>query len=430
VRGAFTYTIWIKTKKSEIQVAEWELVEKCVSFFNTLTSKDKWELAAAAGAAVSSVGAIIYKAWSIGKSSIKPAINTTVHTGMSPDDRKSLDDAIAGREKAISETEHAKTELVHINRLKSALSQNDEELWRFHKTPPPHDLLNKIHASGMRVLTFANLKGGVGKTTMAANLAAYFERQGKRVLLIDFDYQGSLSSTVLRAAGKTEVTGLAHLVLAGKIVPAALTSGDRRLDPTLPNLSLVPCNYELHREENRSFFNWLLNSDSSVSDPRFALARLLADDAILSTFQVVIIDTPPRLTLATINALAASTDFAIPTILDALSIENVGSFLKQVKLLFSNELNPHIKLAGMIGTMTAKDELNDTETTSRTALIKNAVEVWGPGAHMIARNVPNTARFHEDAGHTIAYLDHRSTNLKTRQVIEELGAQCSKAIGL
>jgi len=323
----------------------------------------------------------------------------------------------------------------NLDRLRDALEKSDEELWRFHRSPVPIELINAIVASGMKVITFANLKGGVGKTTMAANIAAYLERLGHRVLLIDFDYQGSLSATVLRSAGRDVGGSVSDKVLAEKIIPAEVCDNQRKLGPKLPGITLLSAGYELNREETRTLFRWLLKLDEK--DPRFALARLLAQPQ-MREFKYVIIDTPPRLTLATVNALAASTHLVVPTVLDDMSVENVGDFLTRTHDWFVRDLNPHLRFAGIIGTMTKQQSLNETELRSRksvedkalqhwdkldpTQLAARNLDPWPADAHVMLRNVPDTARFMEDAGRAVAYLDTRAPNKQTRDVIDAIGA--------
>lgn len=319
--------------------------------------------------------------------------------------------------------------LATAKRLLIALDKPDDELWRFHQAPLPQGGLDAIRASGLKVLTFANLKGGVGKTTMTANIAAYLEECGFRVLLIDFDYQGSLTSAARRAAQYNEVHGSsADKILTGQLIGAELADARFSLQPRLPGMSLIPAGNELNRQDTRMFVHWLLKPKDG--DPRYALARALADPAVHQRFDVVLIDTPPRLTLSTINALAASTHYCVPTILDFASIENIGNFVRQTDQLFRKGLNPRLEFAGIIGTMTEKLQLKDVELQARKRALDMALEEWGPNAYIFNQNVPDTARFREDAGRDIAYLDTRATNEATRSVIEAIGAEFVERLSL
>ena len=324
-------------------------------------------------------------------------------------------------------------ELKNLERLKTALDSKDDELWRFHQSKPPIGVLDSIRASKMRVITMANLKGGVGKTTMTANLGAYFERHEQRVLLIDFDYQGSLTLTVSRAAEREETASMAHLLLTGQLDGAAVASPDRAMGPRLPRISLLAAGNELNRQENRMLMRWLLKIDDA--DPRYALAGVLASPEVLARFDVVIIDTPPRLTLATINALCASTHFIIPTSLNQLAVQNIGNFLSQTSKWFRQDLNPRLEFAGIIGTMCTTVNLNDVELAAKKDANDAAIANWGPcpqfkGRYVFEQHVPNTARFREDAGRDIAYLDPRAPNAATRETIDALGTEIRQRLKL
>lgn len=322
---------------------------------------------------------------------------------------------------------HDRVALDNLHALTRALDQPNEELWQLHKSAVPRDVAPN-RSQKMRVVTFANLKGGVGKTTVAANLAAYFNARQVRTLLIDFDYQGSLSSTVLQAAGRQDAFSESEKILSGALSPDALVSPLYKLGGQLAQISLIPAAYELNRQETRLLMRWLLRLDEI--DPRFALARILADATVRDTFELVLVDTPPRLTLATINALCASTHVIVPTIFDRLATENVGDFLRQINHWFRADLNPSIELAGVVGTMTPTVTLGNTERQEKQSVAERAIEAWGPDAYMFSAFIPDTARFRQDAGRTIAYLDPRQENVNTRQTIDALGAEVARRIGL
>lgn len=192
---------------------------------------------------------------------------------------------------------------------------------------------------------------------------------------------------------------------------------------------------------------WLLQQGEP--DPRFVLARLLAGLDELAPDRrpdLVLIDTPPRLGLATVNALCASTHVIIPTNLDAAAVENIQTLVGQLKTWFRGELNPRIELAGIIGTMTLQALPDKTERASRLTAEQaaqskwgaraggiealQALEEWPQNAYVLKQTVPDTVRFKQDAGRTIAYLDRLKSNEDTRSVIARLGRELAGRIDL
>ncbi|MEQ1719261.1 MAG: ParA family protein, partial [Hyphomicrobium sp.] len=355
-----------------------EIVEKAWRFLQSLSVSEIWQLAVAVFTVTVGLVTVTFK---LTKLLIRLKPNAI---------EGELRKEITAKQDLITDL---RADADHIIQLKATLETGIDEqaLWKFRSASPPRDLLDRIHASPMKVLTFANYKGGVGKTTMAANIGAYFAKQGKRVLLIAFDYQGSLSSTVLRAAGRQEVQSHSDRLLTGVLTPSELTGQAYFLPPSLPQVALVPAGNALNVQEGRLALRWFLKMDDA--DPRFALVRLLSNADVLARFDVVIVDTPPRLSLATINALSASTHFAVPTILDSMSVENIGNLLDNVDTIFRRALNPNIKLAGIIGTMTEQQDPKDRELKAWESVADRAIEKWGPTTYFFKNTIPDTTRF-------------------------------------
>jgi cellulose biosynthesis protein BcsQ len=312
----------------------------------------------------------------------------------------------------------------HIARLQSELDKDADGIWRLHRVAPPSAALTILRNSSMRIVVFLNLKGGVAKTTTTVNMAAYFARLGKRVLVIDLDYQGSASAMLLRAGGLGEKPSAVDTVIAtgtGSIKEACDLSA--KLGP----IELLTAGDTLNRTETGTLFRWLLDP-KPTTDIRFNLASFLASPEVQARkYDVVLIDTPPRLTLSTINALTAATHFVVPTILDQLSIGNVGALTGQVRALFKAELNPHIELAGILPTLTYTRALNDVEQNAVQQLRLLVSDTWKAEPYIFENFVPDKTGIARIAAQEVAILDRRTDG--SAHFFEAVGKELAKRLG-
>lgn len=181
----------------------------------------------------------------------------------------------------------------------------------------------------MKVISIANFKGGVGKTTTAINLAAGLKNRGKKVLLIDVDSQANLTQS-LGITGEVEhsIYSVLHKEAFGektKLIDVLVsTSG----------LDLIPSSLDLANAELEL---------ASVYGREQILAQLLTS---IPEYDYVFIDCPPSMSMLTINALVASDCVLIPLQAEFLPLKGARSFLKHFELI--RKLNKKVSLLGFI----------------------------------------------------------------------------------
>ncbi|MTD93950.1 AAA family ATPase [Hyphomicrobium sp. xq] len=287
--------------------------------------------------------------------------------------------AIESRAPADEHLRGCRDEITSLSRkvaLVRTASQGDAaEFWSTSPGLRMDDYVRRLGDS-IPVCLFANQKGGVGKTTLSANLAACYAARGERVLAIDLDYQGSLTSLMLAQSRQrpTEFPSAVDLLHRDEL--PELWSGSAIVEGKAHHkLDYVSCWYSFEKLERNMEYSWVLAD--SKDDIRYRLARAILSEHVQNTYERVIIDAPPRMTAGFLNGLCASNYLFVPTVVDHVSAIAVGTFAKQVRRL--QPINPILKLAGIVGTMTSVDYLptaaapaaDSAETNVRNAMNSN-----------------------------------------------------------
>jgi cellulose biosynthesis protein BcsQ len=239
------------------------------------------------------------------------------------------------------------------------------------------------------IVSVFNLKGGVGKSMLTANLGAtlWGPQHKKRVLVVDLDYQGSLTRTCL---SPSRISRLRHgRDMSDKILrdnpPANLLAAlaEPVVDEQSPEHKgkIIATDEELQIAESKSMLRWLL--DPKGDDVRYRLRAALHVPEI-SAHDLVLLDCPPRLTTATINALLASDYVLVPTILDEVSAESVSRVLRWLAVR-RDQMFPDLDLLGVICNMT-KNILAEREV--RDGLKASIVDAWGDGGRLFDASIP------------------------------------------
>lgn len=177
-------------------------------------------------------------------------------------------------------------------------------------------------------LTIINQKGGVGKSTTALAIAQYYKLKGKKVLLIDLDMQGN---TTYASSGKVKMHGTLGVLLNPKTIKEEIycQPQDSRQPDVLPSTSQ------------------LANADTLLLNEVSKEYRLkIALEAIEGNYDLCVIDTPPSLSVLTINALVASNFCLVPALADIFSIQGISQLNETIKVV-KQYCNPNLEVLGV-----------------------------------------------------------------------------------
>jgi len=192
-----------------------------------------------------------------------------------------------------------------------------------------------------RILTIANQKGGVGKTTTAVNLAAALAQAGLNVLVLDNDPQGN-ASTALGIEHRAGTPSIYDVLIEDEELAAIVQQ-----TPRIPRLFCAPATIDLSGAEIE-----LVSLVARESRLRAAVDGYLAHQSRLSLDRIdyVFIDCPPSLGLLTVNAFVAAREVLIPIQCEYYALEGLSQLLKNVELI-KNHLNPQLHVSTILLTM-------------------------------------------------------------------------------
>ena len=174
-----------------------------------------------------------------------------------------------------------------------------------------------------KMISFANQKGGVGKTTSAVNIAASLGIQGHKVLLIDLDPQGNSTSGVgVRKKGLEKTT---RELLLGEV-----TAEEAIIETEFENLSIIPCTISLAGAELDLF---------DFEDNEYRMKAAL--ESVRENYDYIIVDCPPSLGMLTLNAFAASDGIVVPMQCEFYALEGLSQLMitiGRIKRMYNEKL--------------------------------------------------------------------------------------------
>ena len=184
------------------------------------------------------------------------------------------------------------------------------------------------------IISFANQKGGVGKTTSTINTATALTLLGKKVLLIDLDPQGSSTSGV--GIQKSSLIQTSYNVISG-----TCDAKDAIIKTKFKNLSIIPSNISLAASEFEI---------TTQKDREYFLKKRLENLKKENLYDYIIMDCPPSLGIITINALTASQGVIVPMQCEYYSLEGLSQLMMTVKTI-KQLYNPSLTVTGILLTM-------------------------------------------------------------------------------
>ena len=200
-----------------------------------------------------------------------------------------------------------------------------------------------------RVIAVANQKGGVGKTTTAINLSACLAEKGQKVLAIDMDPQGNMTSGL--GIDKDEVEKNIYDLMIGQAGVDEVLQKE-----AIENLDVIPTSIDLSAAEIELI---------GVDDKEFIIRN--AVQPIKDDYDYIIIDCPPSLSMLTINAMTTADSVLVPIQCEYYALEGLSQLIHTVELV-KERLNPVLEIEGVVFTM------YDARTNLSLQVVENVKE--------------------------------------------------------
>ncbi|MDD3138175.1 MAG: AAA family ATPase [Lachnospiraceae bacterium] len=200
-----------------------------------------------------------------------------------------------------------------------------------------------------RIISVANQKGGVGKTTTAINLSSCLAAKGQTVLAVDMDPQGNMTSGL--SVDKEEVEKSSYELLIG-----AEEIGECIIEGVIENLDILPTNINLSAAEIEL---------AGMEEVHYILQNAL--NTVKDNYDYIIIDCPPSLSLLTLNAMTASDSILVPIQCEYYALEGLTQLMHTIQLV-QDRLNPELEIEGIVFTM------YDARTNLSLQVVENVKE--------------------------------------------------------
>ena len=254
------------------------------------------------------------------------------------------------------------------------------------------------------IISVANNKGGVGKSATALNLAAALVESRKKVLIIDNDHQGNLTSSLGFTPGEQRNT-LAKLILTAIDSPEDLELYiPRTILHTDSGIDLIPANRKLSDADARLQI-MQMSQYSGIGEPERPCERIMAKIVakLKEQYDYIIFDCGLKHELLTVNALAASDYCIIPVQAHFLASEGIPDVLDMVKTV-QKRFNPKLKIAGILLTM------YQSRPQLCQSVRESVSELYGESFHVFERPIEHTIKIAECPAAGMSILEYAPKN--------------------